>query len=54
MALKKMGILMKYKGCNKKVLEALGLDDSYPPCGCKECINIKDRTIGDFNGNVWG
>ena len=28
---------MKYIGCNKKVLEALGLDTSYPPCKCEDC-----------------
>jgi len=30
---------MKYKGCNKKTLEALGLDTSYPPCKCEQCNN---------------
>lgn len=44
---------MKYKGCNKKTLNALGLDDAYPPCKCEECIEQKGRTIGDWNGNVW-
>ena len=28
---------MKYIGCNKKVIEALGLDTSYPPCKCEDC-----------------
>lgn len=28
---------MNYIGCNKKVLEALGLDSSYPPCKCEQC-----------------
>lgn len=50
---------MKYKGCNKKILESLGLDTSYPKCKCEECNdNNDDKTkgtkIGDWNGNVWG
>ncbi len=45
---------MTYKGCNKKTLNALGLDDAYPPCKCEECVEQKGKTIGDWNGNIWG
>ena len=48
---------MKYKGCNKKTLETLGLDSSYPKCKCKECTEPKKivgKMIGDWKGNVWG
>ena len=43
-----------YKGCNKKTLDALGIDNSYPECKCKECVEKKGVKIGDWKGNVWG
>ena len=45
---------MTYKGCNKKTLDALGLDTSYPPCKCEECVKQTGKLIGDCKGNVWG
>jgi len=37
-----------YRGCNKKTLEALGLDSSYPKCKCEDC-NITTISWDELN-----
>ena len=48
------GLFTKYKGCNKKILDVLGLDTSYPPCKCEDCDEpIETKLIGDWKGNIF-